>query len=648
MKLRKTIVLACAALALATYAQAAMSFKGVLDVEGTITFYYDDVDHSSEGTVRTHTAGSTGLSPWRGDAAIVKAVFTPSCSSLAWTTGLQYFFLNCSNMTSVVGLSNVNAAGATSFYEMFRGCSSLGDLDFETMESGKVTNFGEMFYGCSSLTNLDISSLSSASATSCGSMFRSCPKLTTIYASEGLDFSGLASQWVFTGSSKIVGGNGTKSSSGEVHASRARIDTAETPGYFTLKTVSLTIAASEFAAKHIASVEVTKAGDGSVVDPDEVGGNIWTLPAGRAVTITYTAEDGYEFVGETTYADTRFSTRGVFRDEVVEGEESPTFAAASRCVLTISTDDFASQHVASVVVKDTNTGSPIQPEQDGTYSLAPGRGFTIVYIAESGYFFANYISRTNDITYVASGVNSDTTITTVPSAPNLLSSVQIKGVVPDSDPTTMTLYLDNVSHEGTVYARKAATGFPSWSNLSTIRRVVIDSSLRTGGFGSNGDGFQYLFYKLSSVTNIEGLSNLKTDKATNFTEMFYECSSLESLDISSFRTPLVKHFGEMFRYCSSLKTIDMSRCTCPAAVGCAYMFNGCTSLTTVYVRADFDFKDVSNDDYMFTSCGKLVGGNGTKVTSGLQHYRTYAHADVPGNPGYFTLKPLKGCCLFFR
>jgi surface protein len=40
--------------------------------------------------------------------------------------------------------------------------------------------------------------------------------------------------------------------------------------------------------------------------------------------------------------------------------------------------------------------------------------------------------------------------------------------------------------------------------------------------------------------------------------MFYKCSSLKSLDLSSFNTEKVKNIIDMFSGCSSLEIIDLS------------------------------------------------------------------------------------------
>ena len=209
----------------------------------------------------------------------------------------------------------------------------------------------------------------------------------------------------------------------------------------------------------------------------------------------------------------------------------------------------------------------------------------------------------------------------------------------------MTFYYDNVPHSGTVYARRTATGTPSWMDQLSIQRVVIDSSMCE--YGQDGREFQYLFCGLSAVTNFEGLTNLRTGKATSFYQMFYKCKSATELDVSRFKTSKVSNFECMFRDCDKLETVDLSSFSSASATSCSYMFNGCYSLTTIFARPAFDLSSI-NSVYTFTGCSKLVGGNGTKATSSLERYMRYQHIDEPGNPGYFTFKPYTGCCVIVR
>ena len=66
-----------------------------------------------------------------------------------------------------------------------------------------------------------------------------------------------------------------------------------------------------------------------------------------------------------------------------------------------------------------------------------------------------------------------------------------------------------------------------------------------------------MFENCSSLESIN-LSSFYTSNVTNMHRMFYRCSSLESIDLSSFNTNNVKDMGLMFCDCSSLKSMDLS------------------------------------------------------------------------------------------
>jgi len=97
-----------------------------------------------------------------------------------------------------------------------------------------------MFDGCKSLTELDLSSFNTKNVLIIESMFGDCKKLKTIYASENFKLDKVNSkenddEWMFVSCYSLVGGNGTIYNSSYEDKTYARIDTEETPGYFTLK-----------------------------------------------------------------------------------------------------------------------------------------------------------------------------------------------------------------------------------------------------------------------------------------------------------------------------------------------------------------------------------------------------------------------------
>lgn len=151
-------------------------------------------------------------------------------------TEMGSMFQSCSGLTSL-DVSNFDTSSVTSMGCMFYGCSGLTSLDLSSFDTSSLTNMSEMFFKCTSLITLDLSSFNTSLVTNMSQTFISCSNLTTIYASTSFDTSSVTNSYrMFRKCNSLVGGNGTAFNSSIIDKSYARIDTPETPGYFTLKT----------------------------------------------------------------------------------------------------------------------------------------------------------------------------------------------------------------------------------------------------------------------------------------------------------------------------------------------------------------------------------------------------------------------------
>ena len=180
----------------------------------------------------------------------------------------------------------------------------------------------------------------------------------------------------------------------------------------------------------------------------------------------------------------------------------------------------------------------------------------------------------------------------------------------NDDNTVLTFYYDNNKEsQNGMSVKPFGVDKPGWyEQRENIKTVIFDDSF------SDCITITYTtewFYECKNLESIIGISNLKTDNVTYMDLMFYNCSSLTSLDLSNFNTKKVWNMRSMFSGCSSLKTI--------------YADENKWSTSNV--------KDSYNE--MFSDCSKLVGGNGTMYDP----YHTgpeYARIDKEGQPGYFT------------
>lgn len=154
------------------------------------------------------------------------------------------------------------------------------------------------------------------------------------------------------------------------------------------------------------------------------------------------------------------------------------------------------------------------------------------------------------------------------------------------------------------------------SEITSMRQMFYNCSSLTSLDLSNFDtsavkGFAYMFFGCSSLTSLD-LSNFDTSAVTSIFNMFYNCSSLTSLDLSNFDTSAVDNMSQVFFNCSSLTSLDLSNFDTSAVKGMYSMFFGCSSLTSLILGQHF-FKTSAVTDIDFSWCGKWT--NETVVSS---------------------------------
>lgn len=90
----------------------------------------------------------------------------------------------------------------------------------------------------------------------------------------------------------------------------------------------------------------------------------------------------------------------------------------------------------------------------------------------------------------------------------------------------------------------------------------------------------HLFKDFTNLESIENLSLLDTSNVTFMAYMFFDCSSLTTLDVSGFDTSNVTSMASMFKGCSNLTTLDVSGLDTSNVTDMAFMFNDCSKLST--------------------------------------------------------------------
>lgn len=155
------------------------------------------------------------------------------------------------------------------------------------------------------------------------------------------------------------------------------------------------------------------------------------------------------------------------------------------------------------------------------------------------------------------------------------------------------------------------TGFEKWdtSKITDMGYMFYNcsslESLNISSFNTaNVTDMRTMFYYCSSLTTLD-VRNFDTTKVTNMEFMFSECSSITTLDVSHFNTAKVTNMRDMFSYCSALTTLNLSHFDTASVTGMTYMFRGCSNLTTLDI-SNFDTSSVTNMASMFYGCSSLT------------------------------------------
>ncbi len=147
-------------------------------------------------------------------------------------------------------------------------------------------------------------------------------------------------------------------------------------------------------------------------------------------------------------------------------------------------------------------------------------------------------------------------------------------------------------------------GRPAWTGQLkefAVKKVVIDEDFRFYRPQTCHEWFSGGVF----IEDIEGLEYLDTSEATDMESMFFGCSSLTNIDLSTFNTEKVTSMREMFSYCQSLQLLDLSNFTTTGVTDMQGMFNGCTSLVTIFAGSGFSIDNVTDDTNMFLDCTSL-------------------------------------------
>ena len=626
----------------------------------TLTFYYDNKkDTRNDGEV---------LTDWITDevrSTVEIAIFDKSfedCRPLYTSRWFDGF----SKLTEIKDIKYLNTEEVTGMLQMFRGCSSLKEIDLSNFKTGKCFYMENMFGGCSSLTNIDLSSfvfrkggvrmndffggffdgcssLEHIEWPSCDivigdrmtCMFRGCSSLTY------LDLSSFNTELVgkmddmFYGCTNLTYVNLSSFNTENVTTMRNMFN-----GCSSLKTLDL----RSFNTKNVTSIGGIFGG--SLVWGDNFNGleriavsDKWDLSKVTNSSGIFACcwfiegckgssyQDFFPFGSNYTYEDLQYA-------HIDEGESNPGFLSPDLLLpyaelsedgktLTFYYDELKSQRKGTTYRLNFLSK---RKDYDGIYpivfsSMLWSYSFPEwLFLQNSGssfYFLGDSPSSVNEVTKVVfdPSFKQYRPVSCAGWFAGCGKLTEIEGfdnlVMDDvTDLAGMFAYcsgLTNIdlSHFNTSKVTDMSCLFLGCTNLT---------SLDVGNFDTqNVTHMPFMFAECSSLKTID-VSNWNTNNVTSMVGLFWNCSGLTSLDITKLNTDNVELMSGMFGICSSLTKLDVTKLNTSNAVDMERMFEGCSGLTEIDLSG-FNTDKVQQMDFMFSGCSGLTSLDVTKFNT---------------------------------
>ena len=146
----------------------------------TLTFKYDDNKPADTDTQKVYDIPYDNSTPgWQNNHAssIQKVVFDVTFKD-ARPQRCFSWFKDCTSLTTISGIENLNTEEVTDMQKMFYGCKSLTTLDLSGFNTAKVEYMDFMFCNCSNLVSIYVSeSFTTNNVTYSEDMFTNCYSL---------------------------------------------------------------------------------------------------------------------------------------------------------------------------------------------------------------------------------------------------------------------------------------------------------------------------------------------------------------------------------------------------------------------------------------------------------------------------------------
>lgn len=190
--------------------------------------------------------------------------------------------------------------------------------------------------------------------------------------------------------------------------------------------------------------------------------------------------------------------------------------------------------------------------------------------------------------------------------------------------------LEHINLSGWHITNKCTNVYAAFYNCASVQELNIPNDWDLTGITTGTYQLYQMFYGCWSLKQLTGISNWHFNATQSLASMFQNCYSLENLDISGWDVSKITNFSSMFNCCYSLRSLNVSLWDTSSGTTFASMFSGCFHLKTLDV-SNFDVSNATTLTSMFSSCyslksvGNINNWNVSKVTTFASMFR-YCHS----------------------
>ena len=528
------------------------------------------------------------------------------------------------NAVSALDVSGFDTSSCTNMSSMFNGCSNLVSLDVSGFDTSHVLSFANMFNGCNHLLTLDISGFDTSHSTEMNSMFNRCDVLEEIHIGSGFDTSRvttMSSMFAYCYKLKNIDVSAFDTSKvtsmDSMFLSCNSVTVLDVSGF---DTSSCTTMSSMFnGCNRVTTLDVSGFDTSLVTSMSSMFSGCSSLAAvdvsGFNTSLVTSMSSMFNGCNEVTELDvTNFDTTTVTNMEnmfrVPQLTELDLSSFDTAAVTNMNNMFYDDKELVTVYVSDFwNVTQVLYSGNMFHNCLSIVGGNTTPYNSQyktktyacvdtentPGYLtYKSHESWVNDgVRFRSNSSINSTFLTTILAAGNIKGFAHFGG----SDQEAQNIIdngtafrVDDQSTEHVIYAWNTGGVIYWWSDT--------DKVYLTGGSSS-------LFYNLTSITSID-LSGIDTSHMTAMAYMFYNCQKLSSITFGSgFDTSQVRTMRNMFQNCYALTNINISSFDVSNVMTMQEMFCDCNRTARITL-GEFHAEKVRSMRSMFYNCRVLT------------------------------------------